>query len=341
MGAAVRFKHVNVPRQQGEQARLKVVHGPDFGAVFVITGTRTTLGRGEENDIQVSDLKASRRHAEFTAIAGGWLVKDMGSANGLLHNGKNTREARIQTGDILTFGETTLEFVAAEAGTLMLVAPPRSADNAYAQQAALEEQKRRVRSFGAREPGAPANPADSRKTLIYLGLAGVLGYVLFIQQGEEKSLPKKKGAGYASTEDLSKFLPGNASDPSTERAADQFFKAGFREYTVGNYMRAKSQFETVLQMAPGHSLARMYVENCDLGIKNEVKFHVDEGKRAFASGKYKQAKAHYEAVLRILSRDSSNENYVEAKDQLESVLKALKGEKIEPPRAAKTGEGIN
>ena len=34
---------------------------------LVITGARTSLGRGEENDIMVSDLKASRKHAEFTS----------------------------------------------------------------------------------------------------------------------------------------------------------------------------------------------------------------------------------------------------------------------------------
>src|SRR4051794_5511213 len=109
MGNAVRFKQTNVPRQQGEQARLKVVQGPDYGAIYVLVAGRATIGRGEDNDVLISDLKASRLHAEFTLTQVGWLVRDKGSANGIMFNGKATREAKLKTGDTITLGETTLE----------------------------------------------------------------------------------------------------------------------------------------------------------------------------------------------------------------------------------------
>lgn len=334
MGAAVRFKHVNVPRQQGEQARLKVVQGPDYGAVYVITGTRTTLGRGEENDIMVSDLKASRKHAEFALTANGWQVTDTGSANGLLHNGKVTRSARIQSGDTLTFGETTLEFITSDAGTMMLVAPPRSGSQLSAERSAFEEQKKRVRSFGVVQgAGAGSGAAvggvqgllKNRKALLY-GAVGVAAFMLFM--GDPQPPPKKaaKKRAAADAEDLRKYLPGGSVDPATERTAEQFFKAGFREFLAGNYLRAKAQFETVLQMAPGHPLATLYLENCENAIKDEIDFHLKQGKTSTEAGKLKEAKAHYEAVLRILFHDQSNASYSEAKDQLVEVNKQLSGQ---------------
>lgn len=330
MGAAVRFKQQSVPRQQGEQARLKVVQGPDYGAIYVITGQRITLGRGEENDIMVSDLKASRRHAEFFLTPVGWHVKDLGSANGLLHNGRATRDTPVQTGDTLTFGETTLEFVAAEAGTQLLIAPPRSGSQLAAERQAFEDQKKRVRSFGVIQGGAggAANvggaPAKSGpKPILLIAAAAGLAFMFLGEEPEPTKKPAKK-SDKGATEDLSKYLPGGIQlDPATARTAEQFFKAGFREYLAGNYIRARTQFETVLQMAPGHQLATLYLSNCENAIKDEVKFHLEQGKISSDSGKMKESKAHYEAVLRILHRDQSNPHFAEAKDQLAKVAEEM------------------
>ncbi len=87
MGAAMRFKQASVPRQPGEKARMQVVRGADFGSVFVITGGRAVIGRGEDCDIVISDLKASRQHLEVLLAQNGWYVRDMGSANGIRING--------------------------------------------------------------------------------------------------------------------------------------------------------------------------------------------------------------------------------------------------------------
>ena len=48
MPNAVRFKQLSLERQKGELARFKVVQGPDYGAIYVITGTKALIGRGEE-----------------------------------------------------------------------------------------------------------------------------------------------------------------------------------------------------------------------------------------------------------------------------------------------------
>ena len=54
MPNAIRFKQTQVSRQNGELARLKVVQGPDYGAVYVICGARATIGRGYVSEVSVS-----------------------------------------------------------------------------------------------------------------------------------------------------------------------------------------------------------------------------------------------------------------------------------------------
>ena len=44
MGAALKFKTTALARQSGELARIKVMRGPDFGSVYVLTGGRATIG---------------------------------------------------------------------------------------------------------------------------------------------------------------------------------------------------------------------------------------------------------------------------------------------------------
>ncbi|MGK5082908.1 FHA domain-containing protein [Bdellovibrionota bacterium FG-1] len=311
MGAAVRFKQVSVPRQQGEQARLKVVQGPDSGAVFVITGTQATLGRGEESDIVVSDLKASRRHAELRLVQGGWTVKDLGSANGLLHNSRSTREAQLKNGDSLTFGETTFEFVAGDAATMMLVAPPRSSQEINAANSIFEDQRKKVRS-------PQGNSSGSKGRLVLFGIIGVVAIILYLMPGDSsRSKPSKKKS--ETPDDLRKYLPGSPPDPVTARMVEQFFKTGFREYMARNYLRAKAQFETVLQMSPGHPLATLYLENCERDIKAEFENHLIRGKRSMEAGKFKEAKGHFEAVLRILFREQTHPAFIEATEQLEKL----------------------
>ena len=335
MSNAVRFKYVNVPRQQGELARLKVVQGPDYGAIYVIVGQRATIGRGEDCDIFITDLKASRVHAEVFVSASGWAVRDKASANGILHNGKQVREAVLKLNDVITIGETTLEFTSSEVGTSMLVAPPRSIEQVQLEQKNLNDRKKKLgnvglaalfgggeesTSTGINKPNGASEGKKNNKTLLIVG-AGLL--LFFMLPGEDA--PKKttiaKRNQTDSARDLAAYLPKSDSN----KTAEALFKEGFREYISGNFNRARTQFETVLQISPGHTLATMYLENCNKAINTEVKFHLNYGKKAHDSGKLKDAQSHYERIIRLLYRDQSNPSFKEATENLEKVKKEMSG----------------
>lgn len=332
MGAAVKFKTNTVPRQQGERARFKVVRGPDYGAVYVLTDAKATIGRGEECDVVVSDLKASRKHAELGMTATGWQIKDLGSANGILINGKSAPSAILNARDTVSIGETVLEFAVAEQATQILVAPPRSIEKVSAEQSAFEAQRAKVRSLGNLKPGdfipkaapkaaTPKLSDPNSKRLLLWGAVLAIGAFVFFGDDAKNTKPAKKKQEGDPTRDLGSYLP--TTEPSIAKTADIFFRSGFREYRQGNYLRAKTQFETVLQMSPGHSLAHLYLQNSENRIKEEVKTHLELGKKSLDSGKLKEAKGHFEATLRLLYRNQVDPSFIEAKEQLDFTLKEM------------------
>lgn len=327
---------MDVPRQNGEQARLRVVNGPDSGASFVLTGWRVTIGRGEENDVVIADLKASRVHAELRKDTTGWELRDAGSANGILLNGQAVKNARIKTHDQISLGETSFEFIGAEAGTRALRATPMHSSQLQASHQALEAQRRNVRAMG-NFGGVPAGPAPGAKnggggrSLLLFGIVAALGATLLLEE-EPAQTPKKPVAasgsetkeGEREDRNLASYLPQVDPTGQTGKTADVFFKTGFREYRERNYLRAKVQFETALQVDPGHRLATIYLRNCEKAIENEVKSLLELGRKSQSAGKLRDARGHFEAVTRLLYRDQANPSYLEATDQLHKVEREIK-----------------
>ena len=342
MGSVLKFRQNNVTRQTGELARLKVVQGPDYGSLFVVMGARTSIGRGDDNDVVVSDLKASRRHAELIALpGGGWQVRDTGSSNGIGYHGRELKQVTLNSNDHFSIGETVLEFVSSSQATQILIAPPKPALDLRREQQAFDEQRARVRSLArgkAMPKGPKAASANQEKSLLgkfALPLAAAAG--LFLWLGDQQpSNSQKKRSGAKSTASVEKnpeagrdpasmLTPPSLDNGESARSAEAFFKEGFREYREKNYLRAKIGFENVLQVNPGHRLARIYLENCDRSIDEEVSFHLTQGKKDINAGRLKAARGHFEAVMRLLTRDASNPKMSEAKDAIQQIDLELKG----------------
>lgn len=81
---------------------------------YSLDAKQISLGRGPENDIVLIDLKVSRRHALLDCAPGHVWLRDQGSSNGFLHNGRRVREALLQHGDVLRLGSSELRFFSAD-----------------------------------------------------------------------------------------------------------------------------------------------------------------------------------------------------------------------------------
>lgn len=74
----------------------------------------TTIGRAEENTIVLADSVVSRRHAAVEWRAGDFVVRDLGSRNGILVNGSRVGEAVLRSDDQIRIGDRVFTFLAGE-----------------------------------------------------------------------------------------------------------------------------------------------------------------------------------------------------------------------------------
>jgi hypothetical protein len=126
-------QHVEEQPSQGDHGRTMVytvsdrlaepLREPDprRGTAKLRVGGRTellgrdgaVLGRSREADIVVDDPNVSRKHAEVRPSGGSWIVRDLGSTNGVKVNGRRLDASRPQSlkrGDVIELGTARIEF---------------------------------------------------------------------------------------------------------------------------------------------------------------------------------------------------------------------------------------
>lgn len=68
------------------------------------------LGRDASADVTLVHADVSRQHAELTITADGATIRDLGSKNGMVVNGRKLEQASLEHGSRLAFGELALLF---------------------------------------------------------------------------------------------------------------------------------------------------------------------------------------------------------------------------------------
>jgi hypothetical protein len=81
------------------------------GQKYVLTSPNTTIGRGEDCDIVISDKNVSRHHLEIAITPDGTIVSDLNSTNGTYVEGNRINKAYLLDGNLITIGNTNMEFI--------------------------------------------------------------------------------------------------------------------------------------------------------------------------------------------------------------------------------------
>jgi len=82
-----------------------VIFLPDVGeVVYELTEAKVSVGRTDDNVIHINDPSVSVHHAEFVLMGGGYVLRDLGSTNGIRVNGKPANDAKLCPGDRVRFG---------------------------------------------------------------------------------------------------------------------------------------------------------------------------------------------------------------------------------------------
>jgi len=116
-GAALGIGRPMPVHQEPGRRQLRVVAGPDAGAVLSVRPGRVTVGRSREADVRIEDPDLSRRHLLLAVGGGSMTVVDCGSANGTLVGGTavGPSGARLEPGRQVSCGSSRLEYVEVDA----------------------------------------------------------------------------------------------------------------------------------------------------------------------------------------------------------------------------------
>ncbi len=137
------------------KAQLIVVQGKPEGKVIPLVGSNFKIGRGEGCNLRPNSDQVSREHAEFVLTADTVSVRDLGSRNGTLVNGKAlTAPCRLKDRDLVQVGPLTFAVsIQGRAGTAKAAAPAASHEGDSRRRRA-----RRHRSLADRRRQEPALP---------------------------------------------------------------------------------------------------------------------------------------------------------------------------------------
>ena len=80
------------------------------GQVHEVTRHRLNIGRTHENDLRIVDPTVSRLHAMLTLRGGEAMLVDANSRNGVFVNGIQVRYAKLEDGDLVTFGTVRFRY---------------------------------------------------------------------------------------------------------------------------------------------------------------------------------------------------------------------------------------
>jgi len=326
-------------KQYGERLRLLVIQGPDQGTCFSLLGDLLFIGR-EGAQVQLKDANISRRHAEISWKGDHYTIRDLGSSNGIMHNGAKAAEAKLVAGDIVLVGLSVLEVYAAG----------QTRKNDAPQIKSLTRRPTGAAIPSAGKPGATAGAADQKKPeeekkkkeidkkrlLVYVALAFVAWIAFFseeekpqtfrerakIESSEEPPPPKKKKLTEKEIKEaMSEYNPQFQLDTPQRKDAEIFFRSGVREMQNKNFRRAITAFQTAITVDNSHELAKIYLKTAKKDMEAEIKSISAAELKTKKSLRFKEARMNYENIIRYLEGDTENKMYVEAQETLKQIEK--------------------
>jgi hypothetical protein len=128
---------------------------------FQIELDAATVGRGDTNDVDLEDAKASKEHFRIERVGSRWKLVDLESKNGTRVNGEFRNKAWLGHGDVVQIGTAEMRFNLEGAARAGREAPPEGAGE------------------GEEEEAPPRRYAKKSNALLISGLSS-LGLLLII-----------------------------------------------------------------------------------------------------------------------------------------------------------------
>lgn len=314
---------------------IEQLSGSGRGQVFQIQRQRTTLGRGENNQVIIQDESVSRLHAVIEQGEDGqFVIFDNQSRNGIRVNGKRTEAAVLQNGDEILIGSVAFR-VSAQSPV---------DDNEVSQLSQVHMTSRR-----------PLN----KRLLLYGGAGVVLVAALLMNQSPEdkKSADTQPGAvGGVPQVQISDAPTVMGDDPALRgntvadvtrnpveaelenlpwadagiTESETYFRRGQREYFNRNYHRAINSFQLALSLNKMHPAAGYYLKSAVHEAEKEAQKHYEMGLKYFSALQFKRAIYHFQQTQTLLAHKPNDPVISEVEKQIKLARQRLQAAELFP-----------
>jgi ABC transport system ATP-binding/permease protein len=258
-------------RRPAVPARLVMLTQPSPGAEFALPTDRDArLGRSEEVDCPINHRSVSREHAQIKRDADGYVIEDLGSANGVTVNGRSVKEKPLRSGDIIELGQVVFRYVGP--GEHYFFDPGEA----------------------TRFRGAAGKQSANVRLALTLGAVALaaVGIVLFAKNQSSDVEPDMSEVALAATHKDSEGAPGAATivEDGYEKAVQSCRAA----LSGSRYVEAIAHAAMALKVRPDGAEARECRTRADLEYGDEQAYV--RGKSALASGDYEAAYQQFSLI---------------------------------------------
>ena len=299
------FKHFQTPKVAGVYHRLICLTGERKGIdYFLVDKKRIVLGRAEDTDIRIFDLKSSREHAEIIQVGEEWIVSDLGSQNGVIVNDPRVKQHVLNDGDKLIIGKTVFKF-----SRIIVEDENKLAENSF-----LKEQEYNEAEEDKKK--------DKRLSLILMVVVLLAVIMLGTNDSEDEEvktvIQSDRSIESGADESFNNAAKRKAAqDRKTKKTLGRYFRRGLREYREGNYFRAYVEFDNARQWNPKNPLANFYLRKTKEKQNEIISGFFSKGLRDMEALNYTAAITAYCSIVRLLVYHIPDDKRItEARDKL-------------------------
>lgn len=305
---------------------LLIVSGSGREKTVQLTeGRQYVIGRSDTADINLDDVKASRRHAVLSCSGGQWAVHDQGSTNGVYVGNERISSQALHPGGMFRIGQTVFS-LQPERGASVGVAPGRAA------------------SVGQKSSGRPGwfFPVLGGLLVVIVCFIGFAVLRQSVPESPEIQPPPKNGdldqAGGGITLQPPEEI--NFYDPNAEPVADEpkspqsssvgsekgkdktksreHYRMGLLFYDSGHLKKAIDEWDLALAFDSSNSLVIKKLARALKELDYEVGQHYRTGKMHMKYLRHQEAEREFMIVVE-LARNKNDERYVDSLKQLEII----------------------
>lgn len=306
------------------ETKWTVVSGPMKGTVRLMKQTQFSMGRSTECEfVIINDPKCSRKHATVLITAHGVEIISESDKNIISVNGHQIERARLRDGDIVTLGDTEIQFNSTghslDPAKMAIVRPQGGGYQAP-----------------ARAQSGPARSGPSKSNPLRLAIYAIIGVVVILillpskQKGKKIDLRTEQQiqADIEAATKLKQLGEAQAmkrgDDSLTSRQAQENYVRGFRDYKKGQYERSLVSFQACLALNPEHTLCNRYIRLAERRFNELIQYEMVLGRKYRDQNQFKACRAAFKNVM-VMVKDANSAAYQEAKANYEACNSFLEG----------------